>query len=374
MDNDSNILHMPKSPESPTNDASKDEMNTLFRQLEERLEHSLSRMEGRERRDRDLIREEIQNIVGSFEKRLNERLEELGTSGDSSRITGALSSSVGQLNRILRRMMSLPDFDFIKRSEEVDEFGLDPEFENQVMPFFKFLHNRYWRVETYGVNHVPNQGRALIVSNHSGVVAADGAMIKVAVRQSHPTHRAVRFLVEDFVYHFPYLGMFMTRFGGVRACQENAERLLQNEQVVTVFPEGIKGVGKLYRHRYRLQRFGRGGVIRLAIKTRTPIIPTAVIGAEEIYPMIARSNFLARPLGLPFIPVTPTFPLLGPLGLLPLPSKWSIHFGAPISYEQYGPDAYEDRLLVSRLNEELRESIQEMIKDQLTKRVSVWIG
>jgi 1-acyl-sn-glycerol-3-phosphate acyltransferase len=201
-------------------------------------------------------------------------------------------------------------------------------------------------------------------------------MIKVAVRLSHPTRREVRFLVEDFVYHFPFLGMAIARFGGVRACQENAERLLAHNQLVAVFPEGVKGIGKHYKNRYQVQRFGRGGLIRLAMKTQTPIIPTAIIGAEEIYPLIARSKFLARPLGIPYIPITPLFPWFGPLGLCPLPSKWGIYFGEPIDFQKrgYGPDAANDRLLVSRLNEEVRTTIQEMIKDRLSKRLSVWFG
>jgi 1-acyl-sn-glycerol-3-phosphate acyltransferase len=181
--------------------------------------------------------------------------------------------------------------------------------------------------------------------------------------------------VEDFVFHFPFLGVALNRIGCVRACQENAERLLHNEQLVAVFPEGIKGIGKLYRHRYQLQRFGRGGFIRLAIKTNTPIIPTAVIGAEEVHPMLTKITWLAKYMGIPYIPITPTFPWFGPLGALPLPTKWTIRFGEPLDFAGlYGTDADHDRILVSRLSEQVRSNIQSMVDETLIGRHSIIFG
>jgi 1-acyl-sn-glycerol-3-phosphate acyltransferase len=215
----------------------------------------------------------------------------------------------------------------------------------------------------------------LLVANHSGTLPYDGALLMHAVRRESETHREVRPLVEDFVFHFPYLGTFMNRIGGVRACQENAERLLADDQVVAVFPEGIKGIGKLYKERYRLQRFGRGGFIKLALRTGAPIVPVAIMGAEEIHPMMAKVTWLARSFGAPYLPITPTFPLLGPLGLLPLPTKWTIRFGPaqPVA-ERYGADAASDRLLVHKLSEGVRTSIQEMLDDLLGRRKSVLFG
>jgi len=215
------------------------------------------------------------------------------------------------------------------RSDAVDEFGRDPRFAARVDPLLEFLYTRYFRVEAHGLENIPAEGRAIIVANHSGTLPYDGAMIMYAVRRDSPDHRDVRPLVEDFVFHFPYLGTLMNRIGGVRACQENAERLLEKGQLVAVFPEGEKGVGKLYRERYRLQRFGRGGFIKLALRTGSPIIPAAVVGAEEIHPMMGKITFLARSLGVPYLPVTPTFPLLGPLGLVPLPTKWTLRLARP---------------------------------------------
>src|SRR5262249_16721961 len=164
----------------------------------------------------------------------------------------------------------------------------------------------------------------LIVANHSGTLPYDAAMVMHAVRSEHRTRREVRPLVEDFVFHFPYLGTLMNRIGGVRACQENAERLLTQDQLVPALPEGRQGISKLFKEGYELQRFGRGGFVKLALKCDAPIIPTAIVGAEEIHPLVTRVTWLARSFGIPYIPVTPTFPLLGPLGLVPLPTKWYI--------------------------------------------------
>ncbi|MBI4507991.1 MAG: 1-acyl-sn-glycerol-3-phosphate acyltransferase [Deltaproteobacteria bacterium] len=261
------------------------------------------------------------------------------------------------------------------RSDVVDEFGRDPLYASRVEPLLEFLYKKYFRVNVVGLENVPDHGRALLVSNHSGTLPYDGAMIMHAVRRGSPVHRDVRPLVEDFVFHFPYLGTFINRIGGVRACQENAERLLNQDQLVAVFPEGIKGIGKLYKERYRLQRFGRGGFIKLALRTGAPIIPTAVIGAEEIHPMVAKITWLAKSFGIPYLPVTPTFPWLGPLGALPLPTKWTIRFGKPLDYGQrFGPTASDDRILVNKLSDTVRSTIQEMIDDVLAQRKSVLLG
>jgi 1-acyl-sn-glycerol-3-phosphate acyltransferase len=253
-------------------------------------------------------------------------------------------------------------------AEEVDPFGFDPVYWDKVEPFFKFLFDSYWRVDLLDVEKVPSEGRVLLVCNHSGTLPYDGAMLKVAVENHHPSARPVRFLVEDFVFHFPFLGSFMNRIGGVRACQDNARRLLENEQLVAVFPEGIKGIGKLFRDRYKLQRFGRGGFIKLALRASSPIVPVSIVGAEEIHPMLARLGWLARPLGLPYLPVTPTFPLLGPLGALPLPSKWKIQFGKPVNLDQYSAKDADDPLTVMQLAEKVRATIQQMTDELLKKR------
>jgi len=174
------------------------------------------------------------------------------------------------------------------RAEDVDDFGLDPVYAARVQPFFDFLYKRYFRVDTVGAANIPSEGRCLIVANHSGTFPYDGVMMKTAMLHAHPAKRDMRWLAEDFIFYLPFLGAFMNRIGAVRACQENAERLLKQERLVGVFPEGVKGIGKLFRERYKLQRFGRGGFIRLCLRTETPIVPCAVIGAEESAPMLMR--------------------------------------------------------------------------------------
>jgi len=255
------------------------------------------------------------------------------------------------------------------RSEQVDDFGLDPTYEARVRPLFELLYDSYFRVETEGLEHIPADGRVMLIGNHSGTIPLDGVMLKTAIGMHHAAKREMRWLAEDFVFHFPFLGAFMNRIGAVRACQENAERLLAQGNVLAVFPEGIQGIGKLYRDRYRLQRFGRGGYIRLALRTGTPIVPVAIVGGEETYPLLLKLTKLAKPLGVPFVPVTPLFPLLGPLGLLPLPSRWRIVVGPPIAeVSEYGPEDAGDPIIVNRLNERVRSAIQEMLGAALQLR------
>ncbi|UQA63784.1 1-acyl-sn-glycerol-3-phosphate acyltransferase [Polyangium aurulentum] len=261
------------------------------------------------------------------------------------------------------------------RSEEVDEFGLDPTFEAKVLPALDFLYKYYFRVETEGAEHIPTDGRCLLVSNHSGgPLPYDGAMLRTAVRREHAAHRELRWLAEDFIYYLPFVGTFMNRLGAVRACQENAERLLGRGALVAVFPEGAKGIGKLFRDRYRLQRFGRGGFIRLCLRTRTPLVPCAIVGAEEANPMLYRFEYMTEALGIPYFPITPTFPALGPLGLLPAPTKWKIRFGEPMHWGNYGPEAADDEILVGRLSERVRATIQGMLDQMVSKRRSIWLG
>ena len=259
-------------------------------------------------------------------------------------------------------------------ADEVDDFGYDPAYERKVLPFLELLYDRYFRVEPHGLEHIPAEGRCLLVANHSGTLPLDGLMLRLAVRREHPRHRGVRWLAEDGIFHFPFLGNMTNRVGAVRACQENAERLLENESLVAVFPEGQKGIGKLFHDRYRLQRFGRGGFVKLCLRTRTPIVPVAIVGGEETTPVLARVEYLTRALGIPYVPVTPTFPLLGPAGLLPAPTKWKIFFGEPIDLEGYAPASEDDEILVGRLTERVRGAIQTMLDRAVAERRSVWFG
>jgi 1-acyl-sn-glycerol-3-phosphate acyltransferase len=263
---------------------------------------------------------------------------------------------------------------FSWHSVDTDEYGYDRKFAETIRPLFEFLYTVWWRVETTGVEHVPGAGAALIVANHSGVLPYDGIMIQLAVRHEHPARRECRLLALDMFALLPFLAPLLAKGGAVRASQENGERLLGQGHLVGVFPEGVKGVGKPYRSRYRLARFGRGGFVRLALRTGAPIVPCAVVGAEEIHPMLGRADFVGRPIGLPYFPLTPTFPWLGALGLLPLPSKWSIDFADPIPMADYGPEAAEDPILVNRLAEDVRSTVQRMVDGRLARRRSVFFG
>jgi 1-acyl-sn-glycerol-3-phosphate acyltransferase len=260
------------------------------------------------------------------------------------------------------------------RSEEFDDFGLDPSFEQRVKPVVEFLYRSYFRTTVEGIDHVPAEGRCIVVANHSGALPLDGLMLRAALRIEHPQKRDLRWLAEDFVYYLPFAGVFMNRVGAVRACPENAERLLEKENIVGVFPEGVHGIKKLFQERYRLQRFGRGGYIRLCLRMRAPIVPCAIIGAEESSPLLYRLEGLTELLGLPYFPITPTFPFLGPAGLLPAPTKWRMRFGEPINLDNYGPEAADDHVLVGRLSERVRSSIQAMLDSGLRERRSVWFG
>jgi 1-acyl-sn-glycerol-3-phosphate acyltransferase len=256
---------------------------------------------------------------------------------------------------------------------EVDEFGFDRELNEAVfMAGVRPLYEKYFRVEARGLHHVPETGGALIVANHSGTLPLDALGVALPLLDQHPGHRHLRMLGADLVFSLPVVAPLARKAGHTLACNADAERLLRNGELVGVWPEGFKGIGKPFRERYKLQRFGRGGFVSAALRTGVPIIPCSIVGAEEIYPMIGNMKTLARLLGLPYVPVTPTFPWLGPLGLVPLPSKWLVEFGEPIPTEQYGAGAAEDPMLVFNLTDQVRETIQQSLYRLLMQRRSVF--
>ncbi len=257
---------------------------------------------------------------------------------------------------------------------ETDEWGMDPEVLEAVTPFFEFLYRKYWRVTMTGLEHVPGTNRALLVVNHSGQLPFDGAMLATGIKLEHPGNRLVRTMFASWFPTLPFLAPLLVKCGQVMATEDNGVRLLENEELVSVFPEGYKGVGKLYKERYQLARFGRGGFIRMALKTRAPILPVAVVGAEETYMSIAKSDVVAKLIGFPYFPITPTFPLLGPVGVIPMPTKWYIDIGTPIVMDDYGPKADQNLMLVSQLTDHVRGVVQKMINERLAQRQSVFRG
>lgn len=256
-----------------------------------------------------------------------------------------------------------------QRAIDLPDGGHDPAFLDRTAPLLEFLWSRYFRVRLLGVENVPDTGPALLVGNHSGGIPYDGALLLHGVHRDHPCHRRVRPLVANFAFRAGWMANVVARIGGVPASRENAMPLLSSGQLVAVFPEGLRGVGKLYRERYRMARFGRGGFVRLAAEAQVPIIPVAIVGAEEIHPVIGKITRLAEPLGLPYIPITPTFPWLGPLGLLPVPSKWTIQIGPHIA-----PPPPKDRAALVQVAETVRGAIDRMIADLLVQRRSVLFG
>ncbi len=254
-----------------------------------------------------------------------------------------------------------------------DEWGFDEELVEIVYPLFELMYRRWWRVQATGVDNVPAHGGALLVANHAGVLPWDAAMMSVAILKHHPLPRHPRFMVLDWAFRLPWVSALMRRIGGVVASPYNAIRLLEQGHLVMVFPEGSKGAGKPFSERYRLQRFGRGGFVELALRTGAPIVPVAVVGSEEIYPKLGESRLLSRLTGAPYFPLTPTFPWLGAAGVIPLPSKWRIEFCAPIDLSAHGPEAAGDRALVFELSEQVRHTIQEAVFSNLVARGSAFI-
>jgi 1-acyl-sn-glycerol-3-phosphate acyltransferase len=256
---------------------------------------------------------------------------------------------------------------------EVDEFGFDPDLTGTVLaPLARVLHERWWRVDWVAMENVPAEGPALLVANHAGTLPWDAIVLKFGILDHHPARRHVRLLAADLVFRMPFVGALARKSGNTLACEEDALRLLGRDEILGVFPEGFKGVGKSWRDRYRLQRFGRGGFIELALRAKAPIVPVAIVGSEEIYPLVSRARPLARLFGLPYFPVTPFFPWLGPLGLIPLPSKWIVEFGEPLPTDGFPDDAWQDGLTVLDLTERVREEIQAMLRRNLTARRSVF--
>ncbi|SDL34542.1 lysophospholipid acyltransferase family protein [Streptomyces indicus] len=256
---------------------------------------------------------------------------------------------------------------------EVDEFGYDEELTDQVlMSLLRPVYEKYFRVEVKGIENIPADGGALIVANHSGTLPLDGLMLQVAVHDNHPHQRHLRLLAADLVFMLPVVNELARKAGHTLACAEDAQRLLEGGELVGVMPEGFKGIGKPFSERYKLQRFGRGGFVSTALRAGTPIVPCSIVGAEEIYPMIGNAKTLARLLGFPYFPITPTFPWLGPLGAVPLPTKWTIQFGEPIPTDGYPPEAAEDPMLMFNLTDQVREQIQHTLYKLLVQRRSVF--
>lgn len=293
---------------------------------------------------------------------------------------GGRGSEPGVLDRLLgdgwdRR--AADGLSFLRRrltgDYPVDDFGYDADLTEQVlMSLLRPVYEKYFRVDVRGVEHLPEEGAALVVANHSGTLPWDGLMLQVAVHDHHPADRHLRLLAADLVFALPVVGELARKAGHTLACAQDAQQLLSRGELVGVMPEGFKGIGKPFADRYKLQRFGRGGFVSTALRAGAPIVPCSIVGAEEIYPMVGNAKTLARLLGVPYFPLTPTFPWLGPLGAVPLPTKWTIQFGEPIPTDGYAPEAADDPMLMFNLTDQVRETIQRTLYHLLVQRRSVF--
>jgi len=326
------------------------------------------------REDLDAVRTGIEDPPDASTRSERHRLgrELLSQAGEA--LVEVLTSKArpGDIEATVGSMLSLL-FRRLAGEYELDDFGFDQEFAETIpLTLLLPLYRHWFRVDVRGIENLPTTGGALIVANHSGAVPMDALMTSVAVHEEHPQHRFLRTLGADLVFQTPFLAGLARRCGATLASNPDAERLLSGGQLVGVWPEGFKGIGKPFTERYKLQRFGRGGFVSAALRTGTPIIPCSIVGAEEIYPIIGNVPSLARLLGLPYLPITPFFPLLGPLGMVPLPSKWLIEFGPPVLTDEYEPGAAEDPMLVFDLTDQIRQTIQQTLYSLLVQRRSIF--
>ena len=265
-------------------------------------------------------------------------------------------------------------FDFLKRrftgDYEVDEWGMDWEFIEAIRPLFDFLYTYYWRVETTGLEHLPDYTRGVIVANHSGQLPFDATMIATALFTEHPAQRLVRNLYGDWYPRVPFLTSFLQKLGQVLDSSDNGRKLLEQDELVAAYPEGHRGLGKPYQERYKLADFS-DDFVKMALATGAPIVPTAVVGAEEIYVSLASSNMLAKLMRTPYFLMSLRFPWFGLFGLIPYPTKWFIDFGEPIETEEYGPEAVADTAVVKKLTQQTRDTVNALLVQRLMQRKSI---
>lgn len=298
---------------------------------------------------------------------------------DAHRTAGAggVPNAPEEPNELSRRIGAIAEF--VRRrltgDYRVDEFGFDEHLNDAiVLPLLRTLFTSWFRVDVRGIENLPANGPALVVANHAGVLPFDGLMTSVAVHDKHPARRSLRLLAADMVFDSPLLGQAARKAGHTMACTADAHRLLSKGELTAVFPEGYKGLGKRFKDRYKLQRFGRGGFVSSALQTKAPIVPCSIVGSEEIYPMIGDLRLLARLFGLPYFPITPLFPLAGPAGLVPLPSKWHIAFGEPIDTAHYNVADADDPMVTFELTDQVRETIQQTLYQLLAGRRNMFFG
>ncbi len=263
---------------------------------------------------------------------------------------------------------------FYKRyAEKTDDYGFDLETWARWEPFFRFCFEDYFKVEVRGIENIPNEGRAIIVGNHSVLLPVDGAMMSMAIGSVHPDPRRIRYLITDWFFGLPFVGDWMKETGQVRASLEIAEKLLHDNEIIGLYPEGVRGVGKTLHDRYRVLDF-HPGFVKLAIASQAPIIPVATVGGDEIFPNFVNLRSLAHFIRLPFFPVTPAFPWLPfPLWITPLPVRWLMNIHKPIKLD-YPPEKANDRKLIREISRDIQYGIQRDLNELFEKRKTLFTG
>ena len=248
-----------------------------------------------------------------------------------------------------------------------DPWGLHPATVRRGLIPVLLLYRYYFRVETHGIERVPSGG-VLLIANHAGQLPFDATMISTAMLLEADPPRMVRGMAEYWVPQLPFVSEFAQRGGAVAGTPETCREMLEAGEAVLAFPEGVRGMNKLFKDRYRLMEFGLG-FVRLALEAQVPIVPIAVVGSEEQQPGLANWRGLGRALGMPAFPVTPTFPWLGPLGLLPLPVKYHLYFGDPLCFD--GAPTDEDAMIQEKVDR-VRGAIAELFERGLSERRGVF--
>jgi 1-acyl-sn-glycerol-3-phosphate acyltransferase len=262
---------------------------------------------------------------------------------------------------------------FERYADREDRYGFDLATFAFWVPYFRFFFDDYFKVELQGIENVPKDGRAILVGNHSGTLPVDGAMMSIALCDLDPSPRRIRYLVTDWFFHLPFVGEWMTKVGQVRGTLGNAQKLLADGELIGIYPEGVRGVGKVWQDRYRLVDF-HPGFIKLAINTQTPIIPVATLGGDEVFPMLANLRDMATFMRMPYFPITASFPWLPfPWWAMPLPVRWLIRVREPI-YLDYPPERASDKKLLRRLAKEIQYMVQRDLNQMFEQRKSLFTG
>jgi 1-acyl-sn-glycerol-3-phosphate acyltransferase len=326
----------------------------------------------------DFSAEKAANLIGSGIRRLTPGFAQ-GWLDSISMITSSVDLFDADTYRGIWFLISYTVQSYVETAKrraagdfETDEWGYDPEFYDAVRPLVDFLYTRYWRVETIGIEHVPADGqRAILVANHSGQLPFDAGMIATAVSVEHSDNRMVRPLYASWVSKMPLLSSLLNKSGYTSDSAENATNLLEQEQLIAMFPEGTSGSSKLIWDRYQMTPFRNADFAKLALQKDAPIIPVAVVGGEETYIAVHNARAIADMLRIPHFPITLRFPWLGLLAAIPYPTKWTIEFGAPLRLE---PDSAENADAVAQLAKQTHRNIQLMLNERVARRDSIFRG